>query len=159
MRYGNDDYFWINDSHPTMVMHPMKPELDGKDLSGVEDKQGLRLFVAFADLARAQGAGRWPTTGPSRGGRTGTQDLLHQALRPWDWIIGTGVYVDDVEAQYREVLHTLLGIGLVLALLLFAVVGLIVRSIVVPSPARSRPWQHRQGGICRYVCRSRGVTS
>ena len=133
VRYGNDDYFWINDSHPTMVMHPMKPELDGKDLSGVEDKQGLRLFVAFADLARAQGAGEvayyWPKPGVDEPVR---KISYIKRFAPWDWIIGTGVYVDDVEAQYREVLHTLLGIGLVLALLLFAVVGLIVRSIVVP---------------------------
>ncbi|UJQ38568.1 methyl-accepting chemotaxis protein [Aeromonas caviae] len=133
LRYGNDDYFWINDSHPTMVMHPMKPELDGKDLSVVEDKQGLRLFVAFADLARAQGAGEvayyWPKPGVDEPVR---KISYIKRFAPWDWIIGTGVYVDDVEAQYREVLHTLLGIGLVLALLLFAVVGLIVRSIVVP---------------------------
>ncbi|MGU5533052.1 methyl-accepting chemotaxis protein [Aeromonas caviae] len=133
LRYGNDDYFWINDSHPTMVMHPMKPELDGKDLSGVEDKQGLRLFVAFADLARAQGAGEvayyWPKPGVDEPVR---KISYIKRFAPWDWIIGTGVYMDDVEAQYREVLHTLLGIGLVLALLLFAVVGLIVRSIVVP---------------------------
>ncbi len=133
LRYGNDDYFWINDSHPTMVMHPMKPELDGKDLSGVEDKQGLRLFVAFADLARAQGAGEvayyWPKSGVDEPVR---KISYIKRFAPWDWIIGTGVYVDDVEAQYREVLHILLGIGLVLALLLFAVVGLIVRSIVVP---------------------------
>ncbi len=133
LRYGNDDYFWINDSHPTMVMHPMKPELDGKDLSGVEDKQGLRLFVAFADLARAQGAGEvayyWPKPGVDEPVR---KISYIKRFAPWDWIIGTGVYVDDVETQYREVLHTLLGIGLVLALLLFAVVGLIVRSIVVP---------------------------
>ncbi|MCY9812714.1 methyl-accepting chemotaxis protein [Aeromonas caviae] len=133
LRYGNDDYFWINDSHPTMVMHPMKPELDGKDLSGVEDKQGLRLFVAFADLARAQGAGEvayyWPKPGVDEPVR---KISYIKRFAQWDWIIGTGVYVDDVEAQYREVLHTLLGIGLVLALLLFAVVGLIVRSIVVP---------------------------
>ncbi len=133
LRYGNDDYFWINDSHPTMVMHPMKPELDGKDLSGVEDKQGLRLFVAFADLARAQGAGEvayyWPKPGVDEPVR---KISYIKRFAPWDWIIGTGVYVDDVEAQYREVLHTLLGIGLVLALLLFAVVGLIVRNIVVP---------------------------
>ena len=133
LRYGNDDYFWINDSHPTMVMHPMKPELDGKDLSGVEDKQGLRLFVAFADLARAQGAGEvayyWPKPGVDEPVR---KISYIKRFAPWDWIIGTGVYVDDVEAQYQEVLRTLLGVGLVLAILLFAVVGLIVRSIVVP---------------------------
>ena len=133
LRYGNDDYFWINDSHPTMVMHPMKPELDGKDLSGVEDKQGLRLFVAFADLARAQGAGEvayyWPKPGVDEPVR---KISYIKRFAPWDWIIGTGVYVDDVEAQYQEVLRTLLGIGLVLAILLFAVVGLVVRSIVVP---------------------------
>ncbi|MGY4002375.1 methyl-accepting chemotaxis protein [Aeromonas sanarellii] len=133
LRYGEEDYFWINDSHPTMVMHPMKPELDGKDLSGVEDKQGLRLFVAFADLARAQGAGEvayyWPKPGVDEPVR---KISYIKRFAPWDWIIGTGVYVDDVEAQYQEVLRTLLGIGLVLAVLLFAVVGLIVRSIVVP---------------------------
>ena len=133
LRYGNDDYFWINDSHPTMVMHPMKPELDGKDLSGVEDKQGLRLLVAFADLARAQGAGEVAYYWPKPGVEEPVRKISYiKRFAPWDWIIGTGVYVDDVEAQYREVLHTLLGIGLVLALLLFAVVGLIVRSIVVP---------------------------
>ncbi|WP_338887212.1 methyl-accepting chemotaxis protein [Aeromonas rivipollensis] len=133
LRYGADDYFWINDSHPTMVMHPMKPELDGKDLSGVEDKQGLRLFVAFADLARAQGGGEVAYYWPKPGVEEPVRKVSYiKRFAPWDWIIGTGVYVDDVEAQYQEVLRTLLGIGLVLAILLFAVVGLIVRSIVVP---------------------------
>ncbi|MFM4677002.1 methyl-accepting chemotaxis protein [Aeromonas media] len=133
LRYGADDYFWINDSHPTMVMHPMKPELDGKDLSGVEDKQGLRLFVAFADLARAQGAGEVAYYWPKPDVEEPVRKISYiKRFAPWDWIIGTGVYVDDVEAQYQEVLRTLLGVGLVLALLLFAVVGLIVRSIVVP---------------------------
>ena len=133
LRYGEEDYFWINDSHPTMVMHPMKPELDGKDLSGVEDKQGLRLFVAFADLARAQGAGEVAYYWPKPGVEEPVRKISYiKRFAPWDWIIGTGVYVDDVEAQYQEVLRTLLGIGLVLAILLFAVVGLIVRSIVVP---------------------------
>ena len=133
LRYGADDYFWINDSHPTMVMHPMKPELDGKDLSGVEDKQGLRLFVAFADLAKAQGGGEVAYYWPKPGVEEPVRKISYiKRFAPWDWIIGTGVYVDDVEAQYQEVLRTLLGIGLVLAILLFAVVGLIVRSIVVP---------------------------
>ena len=133
LRYGQDDYFWINDSHPTMVMHPMKPALDGQDLSGVEDKQGLKLFVAFAELAKAQGAGEVAYYWPKPGVEEPVRKISYvKRFAPWDWIIGTGVYVDDVEAQYREVLFTLLGIGALLAVLLFLVVGLIVRSIVVP---------------------------
>ncbi len=134
LRYGQDDYFWVNDSHPTMVMHPMKPELDGKDLSGVEDKQGLKLFVAFVERVKQQAAGGevayyWPKPGVDEPVRK-ISYVKHFA--PWDWIIGTGVYVDDVDAQYQEVLHTLLGIGAVLALLLLGAVTLIGRSIVTP---------------------------
>src|SRR3954466_7780371 len=36
MRYDKDGYFWINDLHPNIVMHPIKPELDGKDVSGLK---------------------------------------------------------------------------------------------------------------------------
>jgi len=43
-RYGDGDYFWIQDMQPTMVMHPIKPELDGKDLSQAKDPTGLFLF-------------------------------------------------------------------------------------------------------------------
>ena len=51
MRYGQNDYFWINDIQPRMVMHPTKPELDGKDLSGLVDPSGKRIFVEFAEIA------------------------------------------------------------------------------------------------------------
>lgn len=134
LRYGDNDYFWVNDSHPTMVMHPMKPELDGKDLSGVEDQQGLKLFVAFVDVVKQQPEGGeqayyWPKPGVDAPVR---KISYVKRFAPWDWIIGTGVYVDDVEAQYQGVLKTQLAIGLVLALLLIALVSLIVRSIVAP---------------------------
>ncbi|MGY3867967.1 methyl-accepting chemotaxis protein [Aeromonas crassostreae] len=134
LRYGDNDYFWINDSHPTMVMHPMKPELDGKDLSGVEDKQGLKLFVAFVEMIKGQpGGGEVAYYWPKPGVDDPVRKLSYvKHFAPWDWIIGTGVYVDDVEAQYQGALKIQLGIGLVLALLLIALVTLIVRSIVAP---------------------------
>ncbi|MFM4702286.1 cache domain-containing protein [Aeromonas bivalvium] len=134
LRYGDNDYFWINDSHPTMVMHPMKPELDGKDLSAVEDKQGLKLFVAFVEMIKGQpGGGEVAYYWPKPGVDDPVRKLSYvKHFAPWDWIIGTGVYVDDVEAQYQGALKTQLGIGLVLALLLIALVTLIVRSIVAP---------------------------
>ena len=43
-RYGDSGYFWINDFIPTMVTHPIKPSLDGKDLSGFKDPKGVYLF-------------------------------------------------------------------------------------------------------------------
>ena len=100
LRYGQDDYFWINDMAPTMVMHPMKPELDGKDLSGFKDPNGFHLFKAFADVARTQGAGlvayQWPKPGADK-----PQDKISyvMAFQPWGWVIGTGIYVDNVLAE------------------------------------------------------------
>src|ERR1700757_2472833 len=50
LRYGNGDYFWVNDMQPKMLMHPIKPELNGKDLSTNKDPNGKLLFVEFVDV-------------------------------------------------------------------------------------------------------------
>jgi len=49
LRYGPEgkDYFWINDMHPRMIMHPYRPDLDGKDLSNYADPKGKHLFLEF----------------------------------------------------------------------------------------------------------------
>ena len=100
LRYGANDYFWINDLQPRMVMHPIKPELDGRDLTDIKDPSGKRLFVEFADVVKREGAGfvayEWPKPGvaepqPKMSYVTGFQ--------PWGWVIGTGVYVDDLHQQ------------------------------------------------------------
>ena len=49
LRYGSNDYFWINDMHPKMVMHPIKPEMNGNDLSTYKDPNGKLLFVDFVN--------------------------------------------------------------------------------------------------------------
>jgi methyl-accepting chemotaxis protein len=70
MRYGGNEYFWINDMHPRVVMHPIKPELDGQDVSGTKDPNGKALFVAFVETVRRDGAGfveyQWPRPGSSQ---------------------------------------------------------------------------------------------
>ena len=67
LRYGDGDYFWINDMHPHMVMHPTNPSLDGRDLTDSVDLKGRRLFVDFVDLVKRQGGGDivydWPKPG------------------------------------------------------------------------------------------------
>ncbi|ABE41057.1 Cache, type 2 [Rhodopseudomonas palustris BisB5] len=119
MRYGNGDYFWINDLGPKMVMHPVKPELNGKDLSDEKDPTGKRLFVAFVDTVKASGAGfvdyRWPKPGADR-----PQPKISYVagFQPWNWVIGTGVYVDDLEAQvWSSIERVMVAAGLIVVLL------------------------------------------
>ncbi|MVT70451.1 hypothetical protein GPL21_35845 [Bradyrhizobium pachyrhizi] len=57
LRFGNGDYYWINDLGPTMIKHPIKPELDGKDLRDIRDPTGKQLFVAFAEIVKRKGEG------------------------------------------------------------------------------------------------------
>lgn len=102
LRYGpdNKDYFWINDLHPRMVMHPYKPELNGQDLSGNKDPNGKKLFVEFANVCKASGEGfvdyMWPKYGADK-----PQPKLSfvKLFKEWGWVIGTGLYVDDIDAM------------------------------------------------------------
>jgi methyl-accepting chemotaxis protein len=104
LRYGpeNKDYFWINDLHPTMVMHPYKPKLDGQDLSDFKDPNGKKLFVEFVNVCRANGEGfvdyYWPRYGADK-----PQPKLSfvKLFKPWNWIIGSGVYMEVVEAKLQ----------------------------------------------------------
>ena len=57
IRYNQTDYFWINNSEPRMIMHPIKPQLDGKELSGIKDPNGVHLFVEFANVCKKDGSG------------------------------------------------------------------------------------------------------
>ncbi|WP_315983802.1 cache domain-containing protein [Aliamphritea spongicola] len=52
LRYDDNQYFWINDLQPQIIMHPIKPALIGKDASAIKDKQGKLLFVAFVDVVQ-----------------------------------------------------------------------------------------------------------
>jgi methyl-accepting chemotaxis protein len=101
MRYGagNQDYFWINDLGPRMVMHPYKPEMDGKDLSDNRDPNGKKLFVEFARVARESGEGFVDYLWPKYGADKPQPKLSFVTLfKDWGWVVGTGLYIDDIEA-------------------------------------------------------------
>ena len=59
LRYGPEgkDYFWINDTHPTMIMHPYRPDLEGKDVTETKDPAGKKLFQAFLETVKETGGG------------------------------------------------------------------------------------------------------
>ena len=97
-RYNKKDYFWINDMQPTMIMHPYKPELDGKNLSDLKDPNGKRLFVEFVKVCKENGEGFVEYMWPKPGYDKPVSKLSYVKLfKEWNWIIGTGVYTDDIE--------------------------------------------------------------
>ncbi len=119
VRYYEDDYFWIQDRDLVMVMHPINPALDGEDLSAIEDPDGLRLFIEFENVVEADGSGFVGYQWPRPGGTEPVPKVSYVAgFDAWDWIVGTGIYIDDVDAavaqQWWQMLVTLL-LGLVVA--------------------------------------------
>ncbi|AIN58888.1 methyl-accepting chemotaxis protein [Pseudomonas soli] len=133
LRYDQNDYFWINDLQPKMVMHPANPKLDGQDLSAIRDPDGFAVFNEMVALARSQGAGpvdyRWPKPGASE---PVAKTSYIQLFKPWGWIIGSGVYIDDVQAEFARQLRDASLLGLGIALLMALLVMLIARSIARP---------------------------
>ena len=118
-RYGNNDYFWINDMHPRSVMHPIKPEVEGTDVSGNKDAVGAPLYQKFVDTVKASGAGFVEYQWVRSQGAPGVPKLSYvKGFEPWGWVVGTGIYIDDVDSEFRQQLLRLGGISLVLFLLL-----------------------------------------
>lgn len=103
LRYGQSqkDYFWVTDMQPRMLKHPYRPDLDNQDVSGFVDIRGRRLFVEFARVAQRDGEGyveyywQW-NDNPDR--ITPKQSFVKR-FQPWEWVIGTGIYLDDVQAE------------------------------------------------------------
>jgi methyl-accepting chemotaxis protein len=136
MRYQGAEYIWINDMQPKMVMHPAKPELDGQSLAAMTDPTGLHLFSVMVDLVKAQGEGTIPYMWPRPGSQAPVPKLSYvKGFAPWGWVIGTGVYVDDLNAARQRLAVTLGGVGLVAAVLLGGVVWLLGRGVSRPVQA------------------------
>jgi methyl-accepting chemotaxis protein len=133
LRYNQTDYFWINDLRPVMIMHPANPKLVGQDLSGVKDPDGFQVFNEMVTLAKAKGAGmvnyRWPKPGASDAFQKTSYISL---FTPWGWIIGSGVYVDDVQAEFQQQVIKALSISIGIILVMALLLTLIGRSIAGP---------------------------
>jgi len=133
LRYGQNDYFWINDMTPVMLMHPMKPELEGKNLSAVKDPNGKELFNEMVKVARAQGAGLVDYQWAKPGAEDPVPKISYiELFKPWGWIIGSGIYVDDVEAEFQRYVVRFSIIGLAIATLMALLVAILIRSITQP---------------------------
>jgi methyl-accepting chemotaxis protein len=133
LRFEGDIYFWINDSEPKMIMHPIKPALDGKNLSASKDPTGKHLFVEFVNVCRTQGGGFVNYLWPKPGFDEPVEKISYvKRLAAWDWIIGNGLYVDDVEMTLGTIRTDVMVTILVVLLITGILVWLVNRSIIGP---------------------------
>ena len=101
LRYDKTNYFWINDFSPNMIMHPIKPTLNGKDVGGVKDPDGTALFINMVKVVRDKGQGFVPYKWPKPGVDDPVDKISFvKGFTPWQWIIGSGTYIDDVDATF-----------------------------------------------------------
>ncbi|WP_415883932.1 methyl-accepting chemotaxis protein [Neptuniibacter sp. QD34_54] len=133
MRYDNDNYVWINDLDARMIMHPIKPELDGKDMSSFKDGQGKSLFTNIANTARQNNEGYEDYLWPRPGKSIAVEKISYFKLfEPWGWVIGTGVYVDDLDASfYSRLTEALVFLAVVIPFVVW-LSSIISRSITQP---------------------------
>lgn len=133
LRYGKGEYFWVNDQQPKMLMHPIKPALDQSDLTGNVDPDGKHLFVEMKDVVKRDGQGfvfyRWPKPGSD----TPVRKVSYvQGISEWNWIIGSGVYIDTIDATMTARASYFGIAGVVLSALLFLIGRSIASSITRP---------------------------
>ena len=103
LRYDKDNYFWIKNMGGKMVMHPIKPDLDGQDLLSLKDPTGKTFFGEMVAVAKRDGSGFVSYMWPKPGVTDPVPKLSYvREFKPWGWIIGTGVYVDDIDDEFHK---------------------------------------------------------
>jgi methyl-accepting chemotaxis protein len=133
IRYSGTEYFWIQNDKAVVLMHPIKPGLENKDQSAMTDPKGKHIFTDFASVVAKSGSGFDSYLWPKPGKEKPQPKVSYVAgFAPWGWIVGTGVYVDDVQAQFE---HQLLRLGLSS----LAVLVILTASSVIISRKTLRP--------------------
>lgn len=134
IRYDNGNYFWINDETATIVVHPIKPSLNGKNLTSLQDANGKNIFPAFVEKAKQNSNGGfvdylWPKPGSEA-----AVDKISfvKAFRPWEWVIGSGIYIDDVQQSLWQSMQGLLINLAIITLLIIILSFFIANSIIHP---------------------------
>jgi methyl-accepting chemotaxis protein len=133
LRYDKVEFFWINDMAPNMIMSPAKPELDGKPVGEFKDPAGNYLFRGFVDVVQKQGAGFYGYLWPKMGSDQPVSKLSYvKGFAPWGWIIGTGIYLDDVDAIFRQAAWTFAWLCLGVVVLVVVISLAISRTVTRP---------------------------
>jgi len=127
LRYGREmqGYFWILDNHPRMIVHPLRTDLNGQDLTHFATPDGRRIFVEMAAIAQRSGAGfiRYPWQWHSGSPRIVPRLSYVKSFQPWGWIVGTGLNLEDVQAEIAQLTRRIATISAVILFAIFLLLG------------------------------------
>ncbi|MBL9035955.1 MAG: cache domain-containing protein [Rhodospirillaceae bacterium] len=136
LRYGADDYFWVNDMTPVMLMHPFSKKLIGQNIGGMQDKSGKLFFQEMVDVVNRDGAGFVQYDWAKPGSETAVPKISYvKGFKDWGWIVGSGIYIDDVNAMFWDIVLVQGGILLGILAIVIPVSVLIANSIARPLVA------------------------
>lgn len=134
LRYDNkSNYFWLNDSGPVMLMH-VSAKLTGKNVGDLTDVEGTKIFVEMVKIVKEKGEGFVPYKWNKPGLDKPIQKISFvKGFTPWRWMIGSGTYIDDIDAIFAEQRNTLLAYALII-IIIIAILGYFIgRSIIGPT--------------------------
>ncbi len=133
IRYAGDNYLWINNMDTVMVMHPLKPKLDGTRLDSVKDPNGVFLFQEFVKICKENGSGfvhyMWAKPGFDK---PMPKISYVKEFKPWGWVIGTGIYIDDVDTIVQDVRKWVFMLTGVFTMISLGITVLVAGQIVKP---------------------------
>ncbi|MCG8510880.1 MAG: cache domain-containing protein, partial [Rhodospirillales bacterium] len=130
LRYEDEDYFWVQTYGNVMIMHPIQPTLNGRNLTGYADPNGVRLFERMVDVVTRDGAGFVEYAWPKPGFDEPVPKLSFvKGFEPWRWIVGSGIYIDDVDAIFRQILAVVGAVALSVLVIIVGVSAVIGRGI------------------------------
>ncbi|MGI9535689.1 MAG: DUF294 nucleotidyltransferase-like domain-containing protein [Desulfocapsaceae bacterium] len=152
LRYGDEfrDYFWISDMQPQLIMHPYSKDLIGGDLSDYEGVGGKKIFMEFIAAASESDSGYVEYVWHRKYGEDRVVPKLAyvKKFEPWGWVVGTGVFLDDVEVKTLAITRRLsqmiyLTVFCISVLLLFVV----VRSMLIERRRRNAEEELRHSRV------------
>ncbi|MCG8511585.1 MAG: cache domain-containing protein, partial [Rhodospirillales bacterium] len=133
MRYDEKEYFWLQNLDNEIVMHPIKPALNGQNMDGKADENGVKLFEEMVSVVKKDGEGFVNYVWPKPGSETAQPKVSFvKGFAPWGWIVGSGIYVDDVNTIFMKELTVIGSVGLLIMLLVIGGSLVISRGITKP---------------------------
>lgn len=155
LRYGPEekDYFWIQDLTPKMIVHPYRPDLDGKNIGNFKDSRGVNIFSVFADIAgkSKEGYADYVWQWKDDPGRQEAKESYIKLFEPWGWIIGTGIYIQDVTYELSEIKTRLIYAVAVISFLLTVLLLVMIKGGLIFEKQRRLAEKKLHETNSRYI--------